>query len=89
MGIKKIAIVGHGLHSGSIAATTTLSERTGVTVIDNQPEPMKYSITNKREPIEQERHVYSHMPRVRKSPKVYPNDPCTCGSGKKFKKCCK
>jgi len=20
--------------------------------------------------------------------KVYPNDPCPCGSGKKFKKCC-
>ena len=27
-------------------------------------------------------------PQVRK-PKVYPNDPCPCGSGKKFKKCCK
>ena len=22
------------------------------------------------------------------SKKVYPNDPCPCGSGKKFKKCC-
>ena len=21
--------------------------------------------------------------------KVYPNDPCPCGSGKKYKKCCK
>ena len=20
--------------------------------------------------------------------KIYPNDPCPCGSGKKFKKCC-
>lgn len=25
---------------------------------------------------------------VRKEPKVYPNDPCPCGSGKKYKKCC-
>jgi len=25
---------------------------------------------------------------VRKASKVYPNDPCPCGSGKKFKKCC-
>ncbi len=25
---------------------------------------------------------------VRKAPKVYPNDPCPCGSGKKYKKCC-
>ena len=24
----------------------------------------------------------------RKGPKIYPNDPCPCGSGKKYKKCC-
>ena len=26
---------------------------------------------------------------VVKAEKVYPNDPCPCGSGKKYKKCCK
>ena len=25
---------------------------------------------------------------VREEKKVYPNDPCPCGSGKKYKKCC-
>ena len=25
---------------------------------------------------------------VRKPAKIYPNDPCPCGSGKKYKKCC-
>lgn len=25
---------------------------------------------------------------IRKGAKVYPNDPCPCGSGKKYKKCC-
>lgn len=25
---------------------------------------------------------------VHETPKVYPNDPCPCGSGKKYKKCC-
>lgn len=25
---------------------------------------------------------------IQKSKKIYPNDPCPCGSGKKFKKCC-
>ncbi len=25
---------------------------------------------------------------VRKETKIYPNDPCPCGSGKKYKKCC-
>ena len=27
-------------------------------------------------------------PIVRSQPKIYPNDPCPCGSGKKYKKCC-
>ncbi len=27
-------------------------------------------------------------PQVRKAPKIGPNDPCPCGSGKKYKKCC-
>ena len=26
---------------------------------------------------------------VRKTSKVGPNDPCPCGSGKKYKKCCR
>ena len=26
---------------------------------------------------------------VKKTKKIYPNDPCPCGSGKKYKKCCK
>ena len=30
----------------------------------------------------------SPMPRTRSTPKVGRNDPCSCGSGKKFKKCC-
>ena len=25
---------------------------------------------------------------VRTTTKIYPNDPCPCGSGKKYKKCC-
>ncbi|MCC8017186.1 MAG: SEC-C domain-containing protein, partial [Lachnospiraceae bacterium] len=25
---------------------------------------------------------------VVKPEKIYPNDPCPCGSGKKYKKCC-
>ena len=25
---------------------------------------------------------------VHDGPKVFPNDPCPCGSGKKYKKCC-
>jgi uncharacterized protein YecA (UPF0149 family) len=29
-----------------------------------------------------------HRPVVRQTPKVGRNDPCPCGSGKKYKKCC-
>ena len=30
----------------------------------------------------------SHQSVVRREPKIGRNDPCTCGSGKKYKKCC-
>ena len=30
----------------------------------------------------------AHTPRKREEKKVYPNDPCPCGSGKKYKQCC-
>lgn len=37
-------------------------------------------------------HQHHHHPKpqtvVREAPKIGRNDPCTCGSGKKFKKCC-
>lgn len=30
----------------------------------------------------------AHAPKVRSEKKVYPNDPCPCGSGLKYKQCC-
>ena len=27
-------------------------------------------------------------PKKREEQKIYPNDPCPCGSGKKYKQCC-
>lgn len=86
MGIKKIAIVGHGLHGSSIATTTALTEDRKVTVIDNQPEPKVYRITN---PYPKEVQLGKPFTFIRKNKKVYPNEPCTCGSGNKFKKCCR
>ncbi|MCH2173578.1 SEC-C domain-containing protein [Myxococcota bacterium] len=53
----------------------------------------------KHRPIQQPRHVHgpdcdhshdpsvSRTPYVRDQPKTGRNDPCHCGSGKKFKKC--
>jgi preprotein translocase subunit SecA len=35
-------------------------------------------------------HDHAHVPQpfVRDQPKIGRNEPCVCGSGKKFKKCC-
>lgn len=33
-------------------------------------------------------HVYGQEPYRREEPRVGRNEPCPCGSGKKFKKCC-
>ena len=37
---------------------------------------------------ELEKEQKKSMTFVREDKKVYPNDPCPCGSGKKYKKCC-
>jgi len=41
---------------------------------------------------ERQEELYKEQKRsttvVNDGPKVYPNDPCPCGSGKKYKKCC-
>jgi hypothetical protein len=49
---------------------------------------------HKREPVRKRKEIPSepdwHLPKPvhRTQPKVGRNDPCVCGSGKKFKKCC-
>ena len=35
-----------------------------------------------------QRRNYAPGQPVKKAQKIYPNDPCPCGSGKKYKKCC-
>lgn len=42
-------------------------------------------------PEEKLKELYAEQKKsgtIVKGPKVYPNDPCPCGSGKKYKKCC-
>ena len=59
----------------------------------------KLNEQDKLQPVAQEEkaHVHGphcnhgkvgHAPMVRQTPKVGRNDECTCGSQKKFKKCC-
>ena len=44
-------------------------------------EVAKVTGTNKDESL-------ARAPKKREEKKVYPNDPCPCGSGKKYKQCC-
>ena len=41
-----------------------------------------------QQPGERLRPRVKQQPIRRSGPEVKPNDPCPCGSGKKFKKCC-
>ena len=41
----------------------------------------KVTGTNKDETL-------AKAPKKREDKKIYPNDPCPCGSGKKYKQCC-
>ena len=59
--------------------------------------PFQMHVTNPQEKISQfvrENNQWYYVdgkgqePVRRESPKVGRNDPCTCGSGKKYKKCC-
>jgi tetratricopeptide (TPR) repeat protein len=40
------------------------------------------------EPEDDEEEEYQFQPYTRPEPKIGRNDPCSCGSGKKYKKCC-
>lgn len=50
--------------------------------VDPDPDP------DRPIPAYKESKYYAPEPHVRDSPKVGRNDPCPCGSGKKYKKCC-
>ncbi|SFU63950.1 MULTISPECIES: SEC-C metal-binding domain-containing protein [Butyrivibrio] len=51
----------------------------------NLPEWEEIFDEDKRKALYKEEKA-SHT--IRKEVKIYPNDPCPCGSGKKYKKCC-
>ena len=51
----------------------------------NLPEWEEIFDEDKRKALYKEEKA-SHT--IRKEEKIYPNDPCPCGSGKKYKKCC-
>ncbi len=55
-------------------------ERLVKKAMKEQKSPLEFMIKMKEEPTEKQL--------ARRPPKVGRNEPCPCGSGKKFKKCC-
>ena len=54
----------------------------------HQPDQsIKMEHANARNPLDAEQSGDEHQPFVRKDPKIGRNEPCWCGSGKKFKQC--
>jgi preprotein translocase subunit SecA len=54
----------------------------------HQPDQsIKMEHANAQNPLDAEQSGDEHQPFVRKEPKVGRNEPCWCGSGKKFKQC--
>ena len=80
---KKIGVIGAtNTLAGSIMASLPLED-----IIEQQN---TYVLSNVNAPTYYEPFSYQKPPQyIREIPKVYNNSPCTCGSGKKFKKCCK
>ncbi|MCR5396056.1 MAG: preprotein translocase subunit SecA [Lachnospiraceae bacterium] len=60
--------------------TITMLYRIRIEKKVEREEQAKVTGTNKDE-------TASSGPKKRKAPKIYPNDPCPCGSGKKYKNC--
>ena len=50
----------------------------------NTPKAKNYHIPESKEWV----NIPSKMPYVKETPDIGRNDPCPCGSGKKYKKCC-
>lgn len=48
-------------------------------------------LVHQKKEAQAERERIAHMPKqpyIREEPRIGRNDPCPCGSGKKYKKCC-
>lgn len=61
------------------------------TDIQEKNEAMQAAIDNdqiKKLQVLAQQYKNAHTQKVREYPKIGRNDPCPCGSGKKFKNCC-
>ena len=61
---------------------------TATITAEGKEDPEKVARENARKQLEESENADKHTPVVNEGPKVNRNDPCPCGSGKKYKNCC-
>lgn len=88
----KIAIVGNGpLHHATAMANLHTTKAQDIILVDNPAvPPFKISALPELAEIMDVRipKKGTHPPFIKKTPDIGRNQPCPCGSGKKYKKCC-
>jgi hypothetical protein len=94
---RNIAIIG----SGAPGKTCLIDPMViaNMEAVDSMKRPNEYLIKNAYKDLEYiDRYIGNPMTKamrnqilepIRTTPRILPNDPCVCGSGKKYKKCCK
>ena len=75
------------IHMGSIKSTVRMLLTARIEP-KQAPTPSVKNIQEGRADGSSARNAKPLTPAQRRAEKVGPNDPCPCGSGKKYKKCC-
>lgn len=77
-----------GNQSKGISILERLAARTADESVEAFLYGMKESLLEKSKETSRQEELTTEMPYRRETPKIGRNDPCPCGSGKKYKKCC-
>ena len=86
--IVEYKIQGGAMFDEMITAIRAGTARAVLSPIKVQAEPVRKQILNGTASMRSENGQKVKPTPIRREQKVGPNDPCPCGSGKKYKKCC-
>ena len=77
-----------GTNPGDTEGEVAFTARYAVQGVENEHKEQAFFRKDNGEWYYLDGNVDGHTPYRREDPKVGRNDPCPCGSGKKYKKCC-
>lgn len=86
--MKKIAIVGSPLLLSTELLKSSQYTKELTKIID-EDESFKFVQQHHQADLTKKQINAPYTEPVRSTPKIQNNEPCICGSGKKYKKCCK